>query len=562
MALGIKSGWFHGDKNSRTYYYLTLFFTLLVALLLRLPRMSQSLWLDEMYSTHLYLGDAFYALLTSLRREHLPFFYQFMFGWIHLFGDSEWSIRAPSLLAGLFSIPLTYAVASRLLGKTSGLLSAWIVALSPVHIWYSTESRLYSIASLFSLVSILAYWKLSERAKFGRWELIFFFTCLLMIFTHLYLALFLVVFIFWSFLDRSRARIRAGVMGVALLSILAIFLYFKNTLSSIPSGIFYLRPFSLIELWDLFFNWYLLGNSIWTMHPYLSRKLDYLLQNPWMTILQATACCLFLKGVVVLWRQDSGDRRSFGKEALSLLFSIPLFLLAVTFCGLKNVYIQRSCYMAMPFFYIVMVAGAMAFRNKAYRVIAGLFLVGLSLVALGGFLKKTDQATVDAYSADWRSVASFFSDEIKERDDRFMIYVKTEGSEPLSYHNERLLFERPRYTLEIQHMSVKIAHLLKVKFGAHDLSKKILGRLRKDKWLNLNNSYIPYMDMIDVPPDAEALQKIGISRIYIVEDLEWSDHTPELVERIKKRNQYRYSGVREFHGAKVYEFSLNNPAAG
>jgi uncharacterized membrane protein len=68
------------------------------SILLRLPNLNQSLWFDELGSTHLMLYNIDSLINLVLHNPSPPFHYIFMFLWIRLFGDSELSVRTPPLL--------------------------------------------------------------------------------------------------------------------------------------------------------------------------------------------------------------------------------------------------------------------------------------------------------------------------------------------------------------------------------------------------------------------------------------------------------------------------------
>src|SRR5215210_326575 len=72
---------------------------LLLALLLRVPPLTRSIWLDELWSIRLILnGDDPVELL--LRDVHPPLYSLLMFAWVGLVGSSEVVIRLPSLILG------------------------------------------------------------------------------------------------------------------------------------------------------------------------------------------------------------------------------------------------------------------------------------------------------------------------------------------------------------------------------------------------------------------------------------------------------------------------------
>jgi hypothetical protein len=60
-----------------------------------------------------------------------------------LFGDSGLCVRIPPRIFGLLAVVPTFVLARRWLSGTAALLSAFLLAASPVHIWYSQEARPY-----------------------------------------------------------------------------------------------------------------------------------------------------------------------------------------------------------------------------------------------------------------------------------------------------------------------------------------------------------------------------------------------------------------------------------
>jgi uncharacterized membrane protein len=64
--------------------------------------------------------------------------------------------RMLSVIAGTATVGVVYALGSRLVDRRAGLAAALILALSPLHIWYSQEARQYAIAGLAVAVAYLA----------------------------------------------------------------------------------------------------------------------------------------------------------------------------------------------------------------------------------------------------------------------------------------------------------------------------------------------------------------------------------------------------------------------
>lgn len=71
-----------------------------------------------------------------------------------VFGTSEWALRAPAALAGVFMVPAMAWVAARWLGRETAAPAAWLAAASPFLVRYSQESRGYAWVMLGTCVSV------------------------------------------------------------------------------------------------------------------------------------------------------------------------------------------------------------------------------------------------------------------------------------------------------------------------------------------------------------------------------------------------------------------------
>jgi 4-amino-4-deoxy-L-arabinose transferase-like glycosyltransferase len=138
------------SKGSRRY--LVLWVLILVALGLRLVQLTfQPLWWDEGWS--LYFASA--NIGTLLERTavdiHPPLYYLLLHLWIGLFGSSVVAVRLLSVLIGVATVPLIYLAGRWLMGEWGGLVAAFLLAISPFHIYYSQEVRMYGLVTLLGL---------------------------------------------------------------------------------------------------------------------------------------------------------------------------------------------------------------------------------------------------------------------------------------------------------------------------------------------------------------------------------------------------------------------------
>jgi hypothetical protein len=74
-------------------------------------------------------------------------------------GLSEMSIRAPMLASGVLALLVLPLLARRYVGKVASRAFAWLLAISPLHVYFSRYARPYSITLLLSVVAVLAFFE-------------------------------------------------------------------------------------------------------------------------------------------------------------------------------------------------------------------------------------------------------------------------------------------------------------------------------------------------------------------------------------------------------------------
>jgi len=133
-----------------------LWWPLLVGSALRLLGLDRlSYWLDEIASLVLSrpaLGVIFAA--NNEQIHHPPLYFALLHYWI-IPGDGETWTRLLSALIGIGTIPVVYALGCVLFSRQVGGIAAWLLALSPWHIWYSQETRMYILVCLWATLALL-----------------------------------------------------------------------------------------------------------------------------------------------------------------------------------------------------------------------------------------------------------------------------------------------------------------------------------------------------------------------------------------------------------------------
>ena len=129
--------------------------SLLAAFALRLYRLGvASLWYDETVSVILAQKDLLALTQHTAGDIHPPFYYYLLHFWGRLAGWSEFSVAFLSLFFGVVLIALVYRVARAWFDARVARVAALLVAVSPYNLWYSQETRMYTLGATLGLASV------------------------------------------------------------------------------------------------------------------------------------------------------------------------------------------------------------------------------------------------------------------------------------------------------------------------------------------------------------------------------------------------------------------------
>ncbi len=94
--------------------------------------------------------------------EHPPLFYLLFHVWLTLVGGSETAMRIFPVLPGTLTVPLLGLITARIAGSPAGGVAAWALAVSPLHVYYSRDARMYSLLGLLTVVVVAGVmWRLA-----------------------------------------------------------------------------------------------------------------------------------------------------------------------------------------------------------------------------------------------------------------------------------------------------------------------------------------------------------------------------------------------------------------
>lgn len=284
-----------------------------------------SVWYDEGWTLYLTRFGPAEALRQIARYAdpHPPGYYLLLIPWMRLLGQTAWAARAFSVLAGVLTVPALYYVGLKLLGRGAGLLAAVLLTLSPAHILYSQEARMYTLLGLCITLLFELYHRYTHRRATWRW---WHWAALVVVqslalYTHFLSAFVLAGLVAWSTLalalEARKGTWRPLAAWIAAQAAVALTLapwaqvMLKRVAGHVTASTFTppLSDFAL-ETWSFL----------------LAGQIDLLAPNPlYATVAIGVLGLLAIGAALVLWR---GTRR---RELV--------YLLLVSVCALLGVYL-------------------------------------------------------------------------------------------------------------------------------------------------------------------------------------------------------------------------------
>lgn len=131
-----------------------------LAIILRLPHLSGSFWLDESaqalesarpFSEQLQIVDDFQPPLIHLI-VHFAQNFSHNETWLRLWG---------AFIPGILTVGLTYLIGKKYFSEKVGIIASLLVATSSLHVFYSQELRPYALPAFFA--TLTWYWLLKQK---------------------------------------------------------------------------------------------------------------------------------------------------------------------------------------------------------------------------------------------------------------------------------------------------------------------------------------------------------------------------------------------------------------
>lgn len=399
--------------------YLLLLIILLGAVLRIYNLSTESVWFDEAVTSQvseLGVRELIQWMITE-NDNNPPLYYMLMHFWVSMFGDSEFSLRLPSVIVGTGSVLMIYLVGNLVFNRTTALIASLILAVSVFHIEYSQEARAYSLLAFLTLCSFYFFLKTLSGSK-ALYVIGYIITGVLLMYTHFYGVFILVVqniFCFTRyFLRRDVFSIGIGrwialQIIVGLVFIPGLLIWYKNTVAM--QGGFWLSEPTVIDIARYFYHF--------TGRDYILFFLFFVLAVFSFINFKNIGHSKNMRDMLNI--QDDPDHKSFlsnvnGMYLLLLWLFVPLLIPFVISLVSTPVLHTRYIIGSSMALYLLVAKGICNLHSKRLTVIIPAVILILSIWPLRMYY-------VDAHKHQWRETVAYLEENAAENDSVFVYPV-------------------------------------------------------------------------------------------------------------------------------------------
>jgi len=222
---GIAKELFCNAIGNNNYFVITLV-VLLASILMLLYLGKKSLWQDEALSVMLAKQDWETFWLVLSKRTNMNLYHMMLHWWVKI-GQSEFVVRGLSVIFALATVPVLYALGTRIFGSRAGIIAALLLTVNAFFIHYAQEARSYSLVLLLVTLSSYFFVISIERPSWRSW--IGYVICsVLAVYSHLFAVFVLLTHgVSLVFLRRRDVQWRSLLISVAAIIFMTLPLSIK-----------------------------------------------------------------------------------------------------------------------------------------------------------------------------------------------------------------------------------------------------------------------------------------------------------------------------------------------
>ena len=368
-----------------------------LAFLLRLYQLDrESLWFDEALSTWFALQPLDLSIHSMLEEglHHSPLFYILLRPFAAN-GFSEFALRLLPALLGVLAVPLLAQLGRLVASPRVGMIAAILLVINPFHVWYSRETRMYSLLFVAAVGAMYFFGKsVWHKSTLQNW---------------LGLA-------FCTAVGINAHHFAFFIPVVQFIYILATFrrnhsLLVKWTAAQVLVGLLYVPWLLAVLDWGQFYGASAAPNYQPTMFDFAATVWNFSIgYTQDVTVYVIVVLGVFL---VILF---AGLRQLTQAKLLLLIWLLVPPVVAFGISFRLGLYLDRYLMVAFPAFLLLIAIGMASIRHRALRLTVSALILGAMLAGLGRLY--FDRTVYDR--ADWRSVGAYLAEAVDPATDRIV----------------------------------------------------------------------------------------------------------------------------------------------
>ena len=409
---------------------------LLLGLVLRLIRIDQSFWLDEA-SQAIMSSQSLSSIWFGREGDfHPPLSYIFSHFFLTASHNDIW-LRMLPILFGIGSIYFLYIIGQKLFNKRIALVGATLLAISPYHIYYSQEFRMYSQAVFFGLLTFNFFIDYLEKNSF-RNVCLFALSGGMLIYTH-YFGMFLLISIFFYELFFEKAKTLNLVKAFLLILVLYI-PWIPQFILQLKSGVV---ADQILPGWSNILNIPFLKAIPLTFLKFSIGRIDFE-SNFLYYIVALVVLSLFFTPIIYCIKKYKGHSVKF---LLNWLF-LPITL-AVAVSFFIPLFQPFRLLFVLPAYYLLIAFGLS--QTGKYKNVLIAVIVVVSLISLGIYY-----TTPRFLREDWKGAVNYINQNVKEGE--LVVFVWPQPFPPYDWYkgNENTLRLVDRLPVKEEDVKLKL----------------------------------------------------------------------------------------------------------
>lgn len=338
---------YEGGRPTRWEWAL-LGMLLLIGALIRVFRLPNGLWFDEIQTLVDYVRLPMGNILTTYDSQNQHLLYSVLAGGsFGIFGESAWALRLPAAFFGVASLAAMYLFARLVTGRIEALLATALLTFSYHHVWFSQNARGYTGLLLFCLLASGCFVRMVSGRYQRPWLLAFGYALFMALaaYTHITAVLVAVAhFAIWLVLIlRTRSRPRGldawlPGFGILLAATLTLQLY-ALVLPQVFGTVVHPPKGAATTAWQ---------SPLWFATEAL-RGMGRGVPGGWFTL--AAGVTVMLVGLVSYWKRS---------RTLLAIMLLPGLLTALALLGLQHNLWPRLFFFSAGFAVLIAIRGGFA----------------------------------------------------------------------------------------------------------------------------------------------------------------------------------------------------------